>query len=152
MDMGSRDASEVQAKIAEYERFVQERLKVDLQRTVEARAVIEEEMREYADLATNVKMLQEEKVGRLRSRVDLGSQVFCEAEVPDTSMIYVKVGLGFMVECTLDEALRIAALRESVLEEQRAAKLAAEASIRAHIKLVLEGVRELMNLPPERGR
>mmetsp|Transcript_63505 Transcript_63505/g.200855 ORF Transcript_63505/g.200855 Transcript_63505/m.200855 type:complete len:110 (+) Transcript_63505:476-805(+) len=109
-------------------------------------------MREYADLATNVKMLQEEKVGRLRSRVDLGSQVFCEAEVPDTSMIYVKVGLGFMVECTLDEALRIAALRESVLEEQRAAKLAAEASIRAHIKLVLEGVRELMNLPPERGR
>ena len=35
----------------------------------------------------------QEKVGRLRSRVDLGSQVFCEAEVPDTSMIYVKVGL-----------------------------------------------------------
>ena len=33
--------------------------------------------------------------------VDLGAQVYCQAEVPDTSHIFVDVGLGFHAELTL---------------------------------------------------
>ena len=50
---------------------------------------------------SNVRGVQEQGQEELRTMVDLGSQVYCQAEVPDTSRIFVSVGLGFHAEMTL---------------------------------------------------
>ena len=39
--------------------------------------------------------------------MDIGAEVFCRAAVPDTSRIYVCVGLGFHVECALGEVAKV---------------------------------------------
>ena len=38
-----------------------------------------------------------------KTLVDIGAEVYCQAKVPDTSRVYISVGLGFHVESTLDE-------------------------------------------------
>ena len=42
--------------------------------------------------------------GTLKTQVDLGNNFFCQAKVPDTSLVCVAIGFGFFVEMTLDEA------------------------------------------------
>ncbi|KAJ7550897.1 hypothetical protein O6H91_07G123500 [Diphasiastrum complanatum] len=78
--------------------------------------------------------------------VNLGSEVYCQAEVPDTSHIYVDIGLGFHVEFTWSEALQFISVKEKMLTRQAEVHTRQIADIKAQIKLVGEGIRELMNL------
>lgn len=72
------------------------------------------------------------------------------AEVPDTSHIFLSIGLGFYAEATLEEAPalladRIASLQAAVESEQQTV-----ANIQAHIELIrggLEGLRQLSAQP-----
>lgn len=89
------------AKIAEYERFIGERLTPDLLVAEESRAKVQRGIDAWEGLITNVRGVQEQGQEELRTMVDLGSQVYCQAEVPDTSRIFVSVGLGFHAEMTL---------------------------------------------------
>ena len=41
--------------------------------------------------------------GELKTQVELGAEVYCQARVPDTSRVFIGIGLGFHLECTLDE-------------------------------------------------
>lgn len=47
------------------------------------------------------------------AHIDVGGGVMMQAEVPSTSVVFVDVGLGFKAECTLEDALRIAVLRQT---------------------------------------
>lgn len=49
----------------------------------------------------------QESLTSLQSTVDIGAEVRCRALVPDTSRLFVSVGLGFHVECTLDEVPKV---------------------------------------------
>ena len=91
-------------KIAEYERFIGERLQPDLLAAEEARARTQREIAQWEGLVANARGLQERGQEELRTMVDLGSQVYCQAEVPDTSRLFVAVGLGFHAEMTLVRA------------------------------------------------
>ena len=91
-------------KIAEYERFIGERLQPDLLAAEEARARAQREIAQWEGLVANARGLQERGQEELRTMVDLGSQVYCQAEVPDTSRLFVAVGLGFHAEMTLVRA------------------------------------------------
>ncbi len=51
----------------------------------------------------------------LKTLVEIGSGVYCQARVPDTSRIFMSVGLGFQVECTLEEAVEVAERRRAAL-------------------------------------
>uniref|UniRef100_A0A7N0UJC6 Uncharacterized protein n=1 Tax=Kalanchoe fedtschenkoi TaxID=63787 RepID=A0A7N0UJC6_KALFE len=64
-----------------------------------------------------------------------------------TSRIFVDVGLGFHVKFTWSEALKNISIREEKLAKEIEEGTQSMASIKAHIKLVLEGIRELLNLP-----
>lgn len=50
--------------------------------------------------------------------IDLGCEVYCKARVPDTSHIYVHVGLGFHIECALSEVPIAVAPKRAYLEKQ----------------------------------
>lgn len=39
-----------------------------------------------------------------------------QAEVPNTSRVFVDVGLGFKVECSMEDGLRIAGLRQAAAQ------------------------------------
>lgn len=82
----------------------------------------------------------------LKSLVDLGSEVYCQAQVQDTSSVYISIGLGFHLECSLDEAPRVIELRRAVARAKLEDATTQSAKIRAHIKLVEGGLMELMNL------
>ena len=78
---------------------------------------------------------------------EVGADVYARAEVPDTRRVFVLAGLGFHVECTLPEARALCEAREGLLAGREAAALAEACRIRATVKLVLEGIRELRGLP-----
>ncbi|KAL6192808.1 hypothetical protein ACLB2K_033894 [Fragaria x ananassa] len=82
--------------------------------------------------------------------VNLGSEVYMQAEVPDTRRIFVDVGLGFHVEFTWSEALSYISQREEKLEREIEDYTNRIASIKSHIKMVCEGIRELLQLPAEK--
>ena len=92
------------AKIAEYERFIGERLRPDLEAAERARDETQRQVLQWEALEVNAKSLREEGREEMRTLVDLGSQVYCQAEVPDTSRVFVNVGLGFHAEMDLDQA------------------------------------------------
>ncbi|CAI5465868.1 unnamed protein product [Closterium sp. Yama58-4] len=85
----------------------------------------------------------------MRAMVNLGGEVFVQADVPDTSYIFVSVGLGFHVEFTRLEAKEFAASKIEHLRKQVARHTERISSIKAHIKLVVEGIRELLNISAE---
>ncbi|KAL9661381.1 hypothetical protein QQ045_026205 [Rhodiola kirilowii] len=106
-----------------------------------------EKQKVFSDLKRNIQSLEENNVTNLETMVNLGSEVYAQAEVPDTSRIFVDVGLGFHVEFTLSEALKFISTREEKLAKEIEDYTQLIASIKARIKLVLEGIRELLSLP-----
>ncbi|WRX16168.1 Prefoldin alpha-like - like 2 [Theobroma cacao] len=176
-------------KIQKFEEFVDRRLKPDLVRAIAERDKVFEQQKIFSDLRKNIENLEKNSVTSLRTLVNLGSEVYMQAEVPDTQRIFVDIGLGFHVEFTWSEALKFISLREEKLERDviycplivtpdmlckfsinhhrsSIVEVITEgtwnrlwqieeytcliASIKAQIKLVCEGIRELLQIPAEK--
>ncbi|KAG9325311.1 hypothetical protein KVV02_006951 [Mortierella alpina] len=143
----------IQQKLARYETFVNESLRSDLKDALDARDAIYEQTSEYLKLAKDIEVIKENGLTEMKTQVDLGSNFYVQAKIPDTKYIYVNVGFGFHAQLTLDEALVFISKKEAHLQK-KAEKYTEKASqIRAHIKLVLEAMAEIMKLdttPPPR--
>ncbi|KAK9052879.1 hypothetical protein SSX86_029509 [Deinandra increscens subsp. villosa] len=100
-----------------------------------------------SDLRKNLENLEKNSITSLRSMVNLGSEVYAQADVPDTRHIFVDVGLGFHVELTWSEALKIIPAREEKLARQIEEYTRLIAQIKAQIKMVSQGIRELLQMP-----
>ncbi|XP_074568619.1 uncharacterized protein LOC141825126 [Curcuma longa] len=137
-----------QEKVQKFEEFVDQRLKPNLVDAVAQRDKVLEKQKIFSDLKRNIVSLQKNNVTSLRSMVNLGSEVYAQAEVPETRHIYLDIGLGFHVEFTLPEALEFISVREARLAKQIEEYTHLIANIKAQIKLVCEGIRELLQLPP----
>lgn len=66
-----------------------------------------------------------------------------EARVPGTSRIFVDVGLGVKVECTLTEAIEKITLRKAIAESQLSAILTEIGYLRASIEFMEQGIKVL---------
>ncbi|CAK9066388.1 unnamed protein product [Durusdinium trenchii] len=103
-DEGDMEAALVDSKIAEYESFVERVLKADHQRCLdeirEATAILEE----CRTLRSNIRFLIKEDISELETNVELGCQFYVKAFVPNTSCIFVDVGLNFRLEMPLADA------------------------------------------------
>ncbi|XP_021746573.1 protein UXT homolog isoform X1 [Chenopodium quinoa] len=138
-----------EVKVTKFEEFVDRRLKPDLVKAIAERDKIFERQKIFSDLKRNIQNLEKNSVSSLKTLVNLGSEVYMQAEVPDTRRIFVDVGLGFHVEFTWSEALNYIAAREERLAKQIEEYTRMIASIKAQIKLVCEGIRELLQIPVE---
>jgi len=73
---------------------------------------------------------------------------------PDTSSVYVAVGLGFHAEMTIEEAIAFATAREGRLNDAADRLTQRAAQLKARIKLVVGAIDELVaasqTLRPER--
>lgn len=82
----------------------------------------------------------------MKSQVELGPGVFCRALVPDTSRVFIAIGLGFHLEVELQEAGRVIDTRQEALRAQVEGCVDKAARIKAHLKFVAEAIRELTGL------
>ncbi|CAN6219465.1 unnamed protein product [Urochloa humidicola] len=148
--MAEAEARVRQDKVRKFEEFVDRRLKPDLAKAIAQRDKVFEQQKTFLDLKRNIENLERNGVTSMRSMVNLGSEVYMQAEVPDTRHIFVDIGLGFHVEFTWQEALQFISVRQARLARQIDEYTHLIASIKAQIKLVCEGIRELLQLPSEK--
>lgn len=117
------------------------RLLRDLERAKALHSASAEQLARYSELEESVRFLQAEVqpiatractcwhlatlsmhdqhaapcqgAGGLQTHAELGAGVWCKAEVPDTSLVFVDVGLGFHAALEWAEALQVAADRKA---------------------------------------
>ncbi|XP_071657321.1 protein UXT isoform X2 [Patagioenas fasciata] len=141
-------------KTRRYEEFVNDVLRRDLRRLQEQRDAVFQQHSQVLQLRAALERLQAAP-SPLRTHVDLGCNFFVTAEVPCPQVLFLSLGCGFLAELTLPEASRHLERREKQLQRPHPLRLSESltrdgAKIRAHIQLVLEGLRELQGLqdPP----
>ncbi|KAJ4711408.1 protein UXT-like [Melia azedarach] len=138
-----------QEKVQKFEEFIDRQLKPKLVRAISERDKVFEQQKIFSDLQRNIENLQKNSVTSLRTLVNLGSEVYMQADVPDTQCIFVDVGLGFHVEFTWSEALNYISQREEKIAREIEEYTRLIASIKGQIKLFYDGIRELLQLPAE---
>ncbi|KAH9614874.1 hypothetical protein KSS87_012372 [Heliosperma pusillum] len=136
-----------QEKVQKFEEFIDLHLKPKLLLLISERDKVFEQQKTFSDLKRNIQNLEKNSVSSLKTLVNLGSEVYAQAEVPDTRHIFVDVGFGFHVEFTWSEAIRYISAKEEWLAKQIEERTRQIASVKSHIKLVCEGIRELLELP-----
>ncbi|KAG0165964.1 hypothetical protein DFQ28_001619 [Apophysomyces sp. BC1034] len=142
--MAKRTDKELSTLLQKYDEFVNLKLKPDLKDTLESRNEIFDTLSEYQKLKSQIELIQTHDLKELKTMVDLGSQFYAQAVVPDTQYIYLNVGFGFHVQFTLDEAKDFIEKKEKRLQST-VDKYSADADkIRAHIKMVLEAMAEIL--------
>ncbi|KAJ1896769.1 hypothetical protein LPJ66_003796 [Kickxella alabastrina] len=95
---------EIQEAIKKYEDFITTKLQPDLQQTLGLRDTIFNQMSEYLKLKTHIDTIRTQGLDELETKVDLGSNFYVKAFVPDTKFIFVSIGFGFHLQMALDEA------------------------------------------------
>jgi len=97
-------------------------------------------------LRTLLKANTSSKQKKMKSLVNLGSEFYAQAVIPDTTRIFVEVGLTLRVEFTLDEAVAFCKRKEAHLKA-KGDKLTRKASeLKANIKLIYDAMAEIMRL------
>lgn len=134
-------------KVEEYEAFFNERLAVDLEKTLAERDKIYEEIAEYNQLKNFIENTPE--AGPMKTMVDIGCNFYMRAKAKDPSHISVLVGLDVYLFMTRPEALRFITIRNKHLYDKVAILSSKASDIRARMTLVLEGLREIQGLPAE---
>ncbi|XP_007543723.1 PREDICTED: protein UXT [Poecilia mexicana] len=133
-------------KVLQYEAFINDVLRRDLRAVVEQRDRLYEKMSHYLQLKNAIQSLEEAGPQQLKADVDLGCSFFVQARVNDPSRILVLVGFGFFVEMSHQEALRFIDKKTNQLTLFTEQLTKDAAKIKAHIRMVLEGLRELQGL------
>ncbi|XP_061920056.1 protein UXT-like [Entelurus aequoreus] len=144
----------VEQKVLQYEKFIDDVLKKDLQAVMEQRDSVYDQTAQYLQLKNTIQSLQETGSQRLKTDVDLGCNFYVQAEVEDSSKIFVLVGFGFFVEMDHTEALRFIDKKTNQLTAFTDQLTKDAAKIKANIRMVLEGLRELQGITdlPEPSR
>lgn len=85
----------------------------------------------------------------IRTQVNIGSNFYVQAQIPDPSRIYVDVGLGLHVELTIDEAKKFSLGKVDNLTKELEESGKRSAKIKGQIKFVMEALRELQCYQPK---
>jgi prefoldin alpha subunit len=130
-----------------YETFINDRLKVDMDHILSERDKIYEELTAYLELKQNIQMFQAQNLLDLTTLINLGSEFYAQAKVPDTSFIFVKIGLGFHAEMTLDEASAFIDVMDTHLNAKADKLTKKSEEIQLQIHAFQDALQQLMNLP-----
>lgn len=142
-------------KVQKYEEFLNEKLKLDLREVHKQRDKIYKEIGDYMQLKRVIETIQNDqdetkcnsydKKNTLKAKIDLGCNFYCQTVIPDCSRIYLLVGYGYFVEMTLEEASAFIDKKLKLLNNKSQTFSKDSAKIKAHIRLVMEGLREIQH-------
>eukprot|EP01116_Phalansterium_solitarium_P001316 TRINITY_DN11101_c0_g1_i1.p1 TRINITY_DN11101_c0_g1~~TRINITY_DN11101_c0_g1_i1.p1 ORF type:complete len:168 (+),score=66.16 TRINITY_DN11101_c0_g1_i1:118-621(+) len=117
-----------------------EHIQVQLAAAVEQRDAVYAQAAAYLELASKISVVQDNKLNSFKSLVNLGSDFFVQAKVPETSMVFVNVGMQLHVEMTLPEAQAFAADKQLQLTAQADSLTKRIADLK--MRLALHGLRQ----------
>ncbi|EGC30884.1 hypothetical protein DICPUDRAFT_83203 [Dictyostelium purpureum] len=129
-----------------YEEFINDTLQVDLERVIGEREKIMENLENYLELKSNIELIEENKMESMKTMINLGSECYAKARVPDTKYIYVNIGLGVHVRYTLKEALNFIDEKESFLNTRIETLTKRINQVKTKIDLVQKGIQDLKSL------
>ena len=129
--------------ISEYETFLNEKLRGDLEKLNHQLDVLYQEIADYLELQLMLHKTEADLRMGLKSRVDLGCNFYVKAKTEPMRSVMVCVGLGLHVEMERDEAVKFIDKKINLLEDRVSRVKKDSAKVKAHIKLVLEILREL---------
>ncbi|CAF0993881.1 unnamed protein product [Rotaria sordida] len=149
----------IQRKVREYEIFLNDRLRVDLQRAWSERDRIFSEIAEYERLRVTLNTLDEMYKNRketdvdelLQTQIDLGCSFFAQAECSINNRIFISIGFGLFCELTYDEGKNFVDKKLPYLHEQEVELSNKIAHIKANIKLVLEALKEIQTIDDKKS-
>merc|ERR1712150_311655 len=72
-------------------------------------------LKQVRELRENIRLLLHDSMAELETMVELGCQFYAKALVPDTSKIFIDVGLGFHLEMPLEDAVEFLDRKEEHL-------------------------------------
>jgi len=88
-------------RMEEHQAVVEE----ERQLLLEAQAQAESQLEKFSELRNNLLLIQQNELKSLTTQINLGSDLYVQAKIPNTSRVYLNIGLGFHVEYSIDEAL-----------------------------------------------
>jgi prefoldin subunit 5 len=149
----------IQRKVREYETFLNDRLRIDLQRAWTERDRLFSEIAEYERLRVTLNTLDELYKNRkesdledpLQTQIDLGCSFFVQAECPVNNRIFISIGFGLHCELTYDEGRNFIDKKVPYLREQQMELSNKIAHIKANIKLVLEALKEIQMIDDKKS-
>lgn len=132
-------------KVREYEMFLNERLKTDLQAVLDSRDMVFSDIAEYMQLKNVIEQMEGRKVNdtQLKTMVDLGCNFYVQARVPDPSRVCVAVGFGVFVEFSHREGIQFIDRKVAQLNKKVEELTAKACQIKARIRAVVEALHEL---------
>ncbi|KAJ3437521.1 protein uxt [Anaeramoeba flamelloides] len=133
-------------KIVQYEQFINEKLKPDLKKVLDARDKIYERISKYLVLQNNIKLVQENKINHMSTLINLASNFYVQSKVNDTSKIILCVGLDVYLEFTLEDAIEWITKKTETLTKEAEEYTQKSLDIKADLRIVSEGIFELMRL------
>ena len=138
-------SSDINRKVVRYEEFLNEKLRTDLTAVLDARQTVFTETAEYLQLKHVVEKMCNGDITEknMKTMVDIGSNFYMKAVVPDASFIIVSVGLNFYVQFSLQEALDFIDKKMKHLDLKGSNLTKKAADISARIKIVMQGLKEL---------
>lgn len=142
----------VDAKVRKYEEFLNEKLQNDLHGVHKERDKLYAQIAEYMQLKRTIEIVKENKKEtesnkhKMKTQMDLGCNFYCQALITDTNYVCVLVGYGYYVQMTLDEACVFVDKRILLLKNKSEYLTRQSGKIKAHIRLVMEELRELQSL------
>merc|ERR1711904_455312 len=88
------------------------------QATAKLRTNLIDQMQAFEDLKINIENLMVLENKEFKLMTNLGSNVYAHAKPQDPNNLYISVGLGFHIECSLNESLTIIRHKIKNLETQ----------------------------------
>ena len=128
----------LEQQLSHYVHFVEKNLKPKLLNAESEANIVSIEISNYEALATRMK--EKTSAGKpkesMETMVDLGHKtIFCNAKVKDPEKIFVKLGMGFHVELTPEEASNFSKKRISFLKANKLKEKESEIKeIKGHIQ------------------
>ena len=107
-----------------YSDFIEETLKPALKKAETTRNSVKDEIRDYQELRQRLKQhYGQGKIDQYETEVDLGHKtLYSRAVAKDVSQIFVNVGMGFHVEFSISEAVKVVEDRINFLEKKLSIK------------------------------
>lgn len=142
----------IKGKVLKFEQFLNEKLRPDLKNCLEERDKIYEESAEYLSLANSIEALKASDLPEdkpLKTKVDIGSNFYIQAKVPNHKRVFVDIGFGFFLEMTHEEALEFIDKKRHFLDKKAQLLTEESTKLKANIKIVLQGLREIQGLSAE---
>ena len=142
------ESQNISTRIIQCESFINDVLKEDLKRVITRRDNIYSKIAEYLQLRKIIEQMMKQGKHKTSGRVltDIGCNFYCQAEIKDTSKILVCVGLDTFVEFTQEESIEFINAKVNILTKQAEQLSADSAKIKAFIKVILNGLRDLQML------